>query len=99
VIYVFVLFMLSLAYTETLIIWITDSMAAKTSGAVQVDKDDTMKQTPIARPSIGREGKPIQLLSNHFAVKLRGVNSVFYEYSVMNYYEIMYILACLCVVF
>ncbi|KAK3129682.1 hypothetical protein QOZ80_6BG0483240 [Eleusine coracana subsp. coracana] len=60
----------------------TDSMAAKTSGAVQVRKDGTVKRTPIARPSIGREGKPIRLLSNHFAVKLSGVDSVFYQYSV-----------------
>ncbi|TVU10901.1 hypothetical protein EJB05_44456, partial [Eragrostis curvula] len=58
------------------------SMAAKTSGAVQVHNDDTMKRIPIARPSVGREGKPIRLLSNHFAVKLRGVDSVFYQYSV-----------------
>ncbi|GJN34391.1 hypothetical protein PR202_gb23047 [Eleusine coracana subsp. coracana] len=57
-------------------------MAAKTSGAVQVRKDGTVKRTPIARPSIGREGKPIRLLSNHFAVKLSGVDSVFYQYSV-----------------
>uniref|UniRef100_A0A0Q3T4C3 Protein argonaute N-terminal domain-containing protein n=1 Tax=Setaria italica TaxID=4555 RepID=A0A0Q3T4C3_SETIT len=57
-----------------------DSMAAKTAGAVQVLKDDTVKRTPIARPSIGHEGKPIRLLSNHFAVKLRGVDAVFYQY-------------------
>ncbi|XP_062194678.1 protein argonaute 16 [Phragmites australis] len=57
-------------------------MAAKTGGAVQVHKDDTVKRTPIARPSVGREGKPIKLLSNHFVVKLRGVDAVFYQYSV-----------------
>ncbi|CAL5075297.1 unnamed protein product [Urochloa decumbens] len=57
-------------------------MAAKMAGAVQVLKDDTVKRTPMARPSIGREGKPIRLLSNHFAVKLRGVDAVFYQYSV-----------------
>ncbi|KAK3132901.1 hypothetical protein QOZ80_6AG0529210 [Eleusine coracana subsp. coracana] len=60
----------------------TDSMAAKTSRAVQVRKDGSVNRTPIARPSIGREGKPIRLLSNHFAVKLSGVDSVFYQYSV-----------------
>nr|TKW14746.1 hypothetical protein SEVIR_5G186400v2 [Setaria viridis] len=55
-------------------------MAAKMAGAVQVLKDDTVKRTPMARPSIGHEGKPIRLLSNHFAVKLRGVDAVFYQY-------------------
>lgn len=58
------------------------SMAAKMAGAVQVLKDDTVKRTPMARPSNGREGKPIRLLSNHFSVKLRGVDAVFYQYSV-----------------
>ncbi|ONM53863.1 argonaute6 [Zea mays] len=57
-------------------------MAAKMAGAVQVLKDDTVKRTPMARPSNGREGKPIRLLSNHFSVKLRGVDAVFYQYSV-----------------
>ncbi|KAL6594271.1 hypothetical protein ACP70R_048464 [Stipagrostis hirtigluma subsp. patula] len=57
-------------------------MAAKIGGAVQLRKDDTMKRTPIARPSVGREGKHIRLLSNHFAVKLRGSDAVFYQYSV-----------------
>jgi hypothetical protein len=68
-------------------------MAAKTTGAVQVlkDKDDTVKRTPMARPSNGREGKPIRLLSNHFAVKLRGVDAVFYQYSVMNNFEILHL--------
>ncbi|KAL6600540.1 hypothetical protein ACP70R_045340 [Stipagrostis hirtigluma subsp. patula] len=62
--------------------WMPDSMAAKIGGAVQLRKDDTMKRTPIARPSVGREGKHIRLLSNHFAVKLRGSDAVFYQYSV-----------------
>uniref|UniRef100_K3ZQN8 Uncharacterized protein n=1 Tax=Setaria italica TaxID=4555 RepID=K3ZQN8_SETIT len=57
-------------------------MATKMAGSVQVVKDDTVKRTPMARPSIGREGKPIRLLSNHFAVKLNGVDAVFYQYSV-----------------
>uniref|UniRef100_A0ACD5XQE4 Uncharacterized protein n=1 Tax=Avena sativa TaxID=4498 RepID=A0ACD5XQE4_AVESA len=57
-------------------------MAAKTGGAVQVHKNDTVKRTAMARPGIGREGKPIRLLSNHFAVKLSGVDAVFYQYSV-----------------
>nr|CAB3465484.1 unnamed protein product [Digitaria exilis] len=60
----------------------SDSMAAKMDGAVQVLKDDTVKRTPMARPSIGHEGKPIRLLSNHFAVKLRRVDAIFYQYSV-----------------
>jgi len=66
-------------------------MAAKTAGAVQVLKDDTVKRTPMARPSNGREGKPIRLLSNHFAVKLRGVDAVFYQYNVMNNFEILHL--------
>ncbi|KAJ1289157.1 hypothetical protein BS78_02G142900 [Paspalum vaginatum] len=57
-------------------------MAAKTAEAVQLPMDDTVKRTPMARPSIGHEGKPIRLLSNHFAVKLRGADAVFYQYSV-----------------
>lgn len=68
-----------------------DSMAAKTAGAVQVLKDDTVKRTPMARPSIGHEGKPIRLLSNHFAVKLRGVDAVFYQYSVMDNSENLFL--------
>lgn len=66
-------------------------MAAKMDGAVQVLKDDTVKRTPMARPSIGHEGKPIRLLSNHFAVKLRRVDAIFYQYSVMDNSEL-----CLC---
>ena len=57
-------------------------MAAKTGGAVQVHKNDTVKRTAMARTGLGREGKPIRLLSNHFAVKLSGIDSVFYQYSV-----------------
>lgn len=59
-----------------------DSMVAKTGGTVQVHKDDTVKRTPMARPSFGREGKHIRLQSNHFAVKLNGIDAVFYQYSV-----------------
>ncbi|VAI16757.1 unnamed protein product [Triticum turgidum subsp. durum] len=36
----------------------------------------------MARNGLGREGKPIRLLSNHFAVKLSGIDAVFYQYSV-----------------
>ena len=61
-----------------------DSMAAKTGGAVQVHKNDTGKRTAMARRGFGREGKPIRLLSNHFAVKLSGIDAVFYQYSVMQ---------------
>lgn len=61
-----------------------DSMAAKMGGIVQVHKDDTVERTPMARPSFGREGKHIRLQSNHFAVKLNGIDAVFYQYSVMD---------------
>jgi hypothetical protein len=83
-------FLLSLTVNNSFI-WIPDSMAAKMAGAVQVLKDDTVKRTPMARPSNGREGKPIRLLSNHFSVKLRGVDAVFYQYSVMNNFEILHL--------
>ncbi|KAF0911750.1 hypothetical protein E2562_011746 [Oryza meyeriana var. granulata] len=60
----------------------SDSMAAKTGGTVQVHKDNPVKKVPTARPSFGREGKQIKLLSNHFTVKLSGIDAVFYQYSV-----------------
>uniref|UniRef100_A0A0D9XB38 Piwi domain-containing protein n=1 Tax=Leersia perrieri TaxID=77586 RepID=A0A0D9XB38_9ORYZ len=60
----------------------SDSMAAKTGGTLQVHKDNPVKRVPIARPSFGREGKQIKLLSNHFTVKLSGIDVVFYQYSV-----------------
>lgn len=85
-----IFFLLSLTVNNSFI-WIPDSMAAKMAGAVQVLKDDTVKRTPMARPSNGREGKPIRLLSNHFSVKLRGVDAVFYQYSVMNNFEILHL--------
>lgn len=59
------------------------------AGAIQVLKDDTVKRTPMARPSVGHEGKPIGLLSNHFAVKLRRVDAIFYQYSVMDHSELL----------
>ncbi|XBJ16573.1 hypothetical protein VPH35_008173 [Triticum aestivum] len=43
-------------------------------GAIQV--------TAMARRGFGSEGKPIGLLSNHFAVKLNGIGVFFYQYSV-----------------
>ncbi|KAI4991321.1 hypothetical protein ZWY2020_039692 [Hordeum vulgare] len=61
---------------------VPDYMAAKAGGAVQVHKNDTVKRTAMARRGLGREGKPIRLLSNHFAVKLSGIDAVFYQYSV-----------------
>jgi eukaryotic translation initiation factor 2C len=62
-------------------------MAAKTGGAVEVHKNDTVKRTAMARRGFGREGKPIRLLSNHFAVNLSGGDAVFYQYSVMQHSE------------
>nr|BAC84805.1 putative ARGONAUTE9 protein [Oryza sativa Japonica Group]BAD32046.1 putative ARGONAUTE9 protein [Oryza sativa Japonica Group] len=57
-------------------------MAAKIGEIVQVHNDNPVKRVPIARPSFGREGKQIKLLSNHFTVKLSGIDAVFYQYSV-----------------
>uniref|UniRef100_A0A0E0LYI9 Piwi domain-containing protein n=1 Tax=Oryza punctata TaxID=4537 RepID=A0A0E0LYI9_ORYPU len=54
----------------------SDNMAAKTGGIVQVHNDNHLKRVPIARPSFGREGKQIKLLSNHFTVKLSGIDAV-----------------------
>ncbi|XP_015696506.1 protein argonaute 16 [Oryza brachyantha] len=55
---------------------------AKTDGTVQVHKDNPVKRVPIARPSFGHEGKQIKLLSNHFTVKLSGIDAIFYQYCV-----------------
>ncbi|KAF2922220.1 hypothetical protein DAI22_07g096200 [Oryza sativa Japonica Group] len=60
----------------------SDNMAAKIGEIVQVHNDNPVKRVPIARPSFGREGKQIKLLSNHFTVKLSGIDAVFYQYSV-----------------
>ncbi|EEE66926.1 hypothetical protein OsJ_23783 [Oryza sativa Japonica Group] len=51
-------------------------MAAKIGEIVQVHNDNPVKRVPIARPSFGREGKQIKLLSNHFTVKLSGIDAV-----------------------
>lgn len=62
----------------------SDNMAVKIGEIVQVHNDNPVKRVPIARPSFGREGKQIKLLSNHFTVKLSGIDAVFYQYSVMD---------------
>uniref|UniRef100_A0A0E0HZ07 Piwi domain-containing protein n=1 Tax=Oryza nivara TaxID=4536 RepID=A0A0E0HZ07_ORYNI len=54
----------------------SDNMAAKIGEIVQVHNDNPVKRVPIARPSFGREGKQIKLLSNHFTVKLSGIDAV-----------------------
>ncbi|KAG8049565.1 hypothetical protein GUJ93_ZPchr0009g1049 [Zizania palustris] len=60
----------------------SDIMAAKNGGTVQVHTDNPIKRIPIARPSFGREGTLIKLQSNHFTVDLSGIDAVFYQYSV-----------------
>ncbi|MQM18739.1 hypothetical protein Taro_051734 [Colocasia esculenta] len=42
---------------------------------------------PMVRPGVGRSGRRIQLLSNHFTVKLHDEDAVFYHYSVAIKYE------------
>ncbi|KAJ6829192.1 protein argonaute 16-like [Iris pallida] len=40
------------------------------------------KRHPMARPGVGRDGRPVRLLSNHFRVKFNARDAVFYHYSV-----------------
>uniref|UniRef100_A0A0E0AHW9 Piwi domain-containing protein n=1 Tax=Oryza glumipatula TaxID=40148 RepID=A0A0E0AHW9_9ORYZ len=62
--------------TPAHLIQMSDNMAAKIGEIVQVHNDNPVKRVPIARPSFGREGKQIKLLSNHFTVKLSGIDAV-----------------------
>jgi len=43
---------------------------------------DPPKRYPIVRPEVGRDGRRIKLLSNHFNVKFNAQDAVFYHYSV-----------------
>ncbi|XP_073002838.1 protein argonaute 16-like [Typha latifolia] len=45
-------------------------------------KPQTAKRTPMARPGYGSDGARIQLLSNHFSVRLSNNDAIFYQYSV-----------------
>nr|DAD43168.1 TPA_asm: hypothetical protein HUJ06_001398 [Nelumbo nucifera] len=53
----------------------------------QPKKVSKPKRVPMARPGMGRKGKPIQLLSNHFRVNVVNVTSIFFHYSVSICYE------------
>ncbi|CAD5168573.1 unnamed protein product, partial [Musa acuminata subsp. malaccensis] len=43
---------------------------------------DPPTRLPMARPAFGTEGRPVQLLTNHFNVKFTKQDTVFYHYSV-----------------
>ncbi|CAL9129110.1 unnamed protein product, partial [Musa textilis] len=43
---------------------------------------DPPTRFPMARPAFGTEGRPVQLLTNHFNVKFTKQDTVFYHYSV-----------------
>jgi eukaryotic translation initiation factor 2C len=46
-------------------------------------KVEDLKRVPMARPGVGKEGRRINLLSNHFNVHFIGTDAVFYHYSVI----------------
>ncbi|RWW04065.1 hypothetical protein BHE74_00019931 [Ensete ventricosum] len=43
---------------------------------------DPPTRRPMARPAFGTQGRPVQLLTNHFNVKFTKQDTVFYHYSV-----------------
>ncbi|KAL6599513.1 hypothetical protein ACP70R_045650 [Stipagrostis hirtigluma subsp. patula] len=57
------------------------SMTGAVSQAFPRNKE-IVKCSLVSRPEVGREGMPIALRSNHFAVKFAGVDSSLYQYNV-----------------
>lgn len=46
--------------------------------------DQKLKRVIMTRPGVGKEGRNINLISNHFHVRFTGTDTVFYNYSVTH---------------
>lgn len=46
--------------------------------------DQKLERVIMTRPGVGKEGRNINLISNHFHVRFTGTDTVFYNYSVTH---------------
>ncbi|KAJ3669410.1 hypothetical protein LUZ60_011360 [Juncus effusus] len=61
--------------------------ALKTVDPTKSNAAKNEKRVLMARPGLGKEGRRISLLSNHFNVRFTGSDAVFYHYSIQITYD------------
>ena len=58
---------------------------------VKPEKPPTPKYSVMSRRGVGRSGRRISLLANHFKVAVNVPDAVFYQYSVCSINELMFL--------